>query len=818
MTYPARQFTSSELEVIGKDLLGNKLKRFQKSCQDVESLYPNSSNHSDLQKQLLRDILDSLMSTSASTRIKSGNIKGEVIGFSILRLKVDVDGDNFRYDNYRPLVKLIIKGGEDVDFWRAILDLDEKHQSPRAATPPLVRKSAACPDTPITHSSASQKDQQQTRDRIIARVFEEIKFTTYRSVGGFFEKFFGNPDWELRAREIYKSIEDWRVGERWVGLSDTPSQTDFDTWVLNFQEMFLSSERGRFFTTKKSQDLSGSESLRQVDLLVKRSSGILHESDETHNWGDIWVVGEHKASYSGVKGPLSQLAIYIREIFAAQPTRRFVHAFTICGTELETWVFDRSGCYSPSPFNIHKEPLRFVQVLTAYTMMNDEELGLNTFAEQLDNGIFINVEEALSGNKLKLQLQPDPLFCQRAIVCRGTACYLTRALDTEEWDCVTKFSWTSENRDPEAYILSQAKTRGVEGIAQLVGHCLITTIENIRSDLKFGERYTFSASRHKAQSRASSSKSRSAPSRIHQSGVSERQPSQKREWVGASSGSPKRFRSSNQHSSQSLPEVTYSIETPTAPSLTPAPSGPYDNRQLRCLVISPAGRPINKYKSLMELLTAMRDAIKGHRSLLQQGGILHRDVSENNIIITSGTEFAGMLIDMDLAKDLRKKDADGNVRRSGARCRTGTMEFMAIEVLRGESHTYRHDLESFYYVLIWQCGYHGWDFSQSQSKSRQKDNQLHNWYKGSYNEIAVTKTGMADPNTLDKLLREVFPPEFRLIKPLCKRLRDILFPIDTSTHGFFTGTFKDENKMYNEILAAFDDAIQSIRSNGDPVS
>jgi hypothetical protein len=29
------------------------------------------------------------------------------------------------------------------------------------------------------------------------------------------------------------------------------------------------------------------------------------------------------------------------------------------------------------------------------------------------------------------------------------------------------------------------------------------------------------------------------------------------------------------------------------------------------------------------------------------------------------------------------------------------MEFMAIEVLLGISHTYRHDLESFFYVLIW---------------------------------------------------------------------------------------------------------------------
>ena len=52
-----------------------------------------------------------------------------------------------------------------------------------------------------------------------------------------------------------------------------------------------------------------------------------------------------------------------------------------------------------------------------------------------------------------------------------------------------------------------------------------------------------------------------------------------------------------------------------------------------------------------------------------------------------------MLIDLDLAKEGKGP--------SGARHRTGTMEFMAIEVLLRISHTYRHDIEAFFYVLIW---------------------------------------------------------------------------------------------------------------------
>ncbi|PGH11270.1 hypothetical protein AJ79_05005 [Helicocarpus griseus UAMH5409] len=72
-----------------------------------------------------------------------------------------------------------------------------------------------------------------------------------------------------------------------------------------------------------------------------------------------------------------------------------------------------------------------------------------------------------------------------------------------------------------------------------------------------------------------------------------------------------------------------------------------------------------------------------HGLNIAERNILHRDISENNIIITNPTNtgFAGMLINLDLAKEL-------GTGRSGARCRTGTMEFMAIQVLRNIDHTY----------------------------------------------------------------------------------------------------------------------------------
>jgi hypothetical protein len=94
-----------------------------------------------------------------------------------------------------------------------------------------------------------------------------------------------------------------------------------------------------------------------------------------------------------------------------------------------------------------------------------------------------------------------------------------------------------------------------------------------------------------------------------------------------------------------------SIEEPEVDSLAGCESEAYGNRIHCCLVVSPAGRPLHAYRSVRELLEALRDAIVGHRSLLENGKILHRDI--NNIIITDHTaegDSKGRLIDLDLAK------------------------------------------------------------------------------------------------------------------------------------------------------------------------
>jgi serine/threonine protein kinase len=162
-------------------------------------------------------------------------------------------------------------------------------------------------------------------------------------------------------------------------------------------------------------------------------------------------------------------------------------------------------------------------------------------------------------------------------------------------------------------------------------------------------------------------------------------------------------------------------------------------------------------------LETLCDAIAGHKSLFENGKILHRDVSEKNIIITEHASEGGRkgrLIDLDLAKEL------DNV-SSGARHRTGTMQFMAIEVLEGKGHTYRHDLESFFYVFLWMCIRYGHEDTgelKALNRSRMKISRLRRWYTGTYTEIADVKLGHMDKNQFEYIVAE-FAPVFGELKP-----------------------------------------------------
>ncbi|EER43194.1 serine/threonine protein kinase Sgk2 [Histoplasma capsulatum H143] len=543
----------------------------------------------------------------------------------------------------------------------------------------------------------------------------------------------------------------------WAQFSGDPTQDNVLAWWFCLQEDYLSESCGTYYTTVSKADLTGSKAEQQVDLLLRSKDG--SPSQNKHDWRDILVVDELKKSKEiRTKATLLQIGRCVRKVFAAQPTQRFIHTFTVCSTKMKTWMFDHSGPYSSGVININEDLKQFFQVLIGYTMMSNEELGLDTFIARDEDGSKITVKGPGIPEEIELRLD-EMLSFQHAIMCHRTTCFLA---DVGEVEGVAKFSWVLDKQQLEIELLKLAGQRNVQGVTRIIGHSIITSI----TDMK------------------------------HRSLNKEMQ-------------KLKQSHSTNQLSSDTQPgnELAFSAQPAHKPSLFDR-NGEESNNNcvLHCLVISPAGRPIYKYKSPLELLKVLHNAIKAHQSLYLDGNILHQDISENNIIITNPDKadgHMGMLINLDLAKEVGSQ-------QSGARHQTGTMEFMAIEVLLNTDHIYQHDLKSFFYILIWQCAHHSWEKLnelQRQGQDQPKDSLLREWYTRTYKKIATYKQGNMEAGGFEYILQE-FPPDFKCIKPLCRTIQGMLFPY--GKEGLIVGTPQDPDRLYNPIIKAYDDAIAQI--------
>ncbi|KAI1735963.1 hypothetical protein F4680DRAFT_469445 [Xylaria scruposa] len=129
-------------------------------------------------------------------------------------------------------------------------------------------------------------------------------------------------------------------------------------------------------------------------------------------------------------------------------------------------------------------------------------------------------------------------------------------------------------------------------------------------------------------------------------------------------------------------------------------------------------------------------SIRGHESL-HKLGVLHRDISINNLLINEDTydsSLASFSIDRHLAIRTRR---DGS---SGAEGIAGTKPFVAIGALRGELHTYMHDLESFLWVLYWICIHY---YKEEGKTKCRVVRGFDLWNFCDPNQLAIFKSGIA---------------------------------------------------------------------------
>ena len=277
-------------------------------------------------------------------------IGDEDLASDLLALRRRVQKSDYDYNHFRALSQLVIDSASDIDVWSAVFNLI----SAVARVTPPRSIALSFDDTPSTRSTSSLEGSEQTRKNLDPELFFEIKGCTHRNVDGFFGKFFEGQSWSRQSKKVCTRMKTQHKRGRWTGFPDPPEQDAVWKWLSRFQNRHLRRSRGIFYTTDSTSDLTGGEAKRQVDILLKdridkedpkyerplsvfiktRSNG-----GEKHNWKDVRVVGELKRSERWLKGDfkagLLQLTRYIRDIFIAQPTRRFIYGFLLCGTLME---------------------------------------------------------------------------------------------------------------------------------------------------------------------------------------------------------------------------------------------------------------------------------------------------------------------------------------------------------------------------------------------------------------------------------------------------------------------------------------------------
>lgn len=579
----------------------------------------------------------------------------------------------------------------------------------------------------------------------------ELSGCVFRHVKGFYAKYFENQPWSVAVEQAAHVVHPNSARALCRDFLELQSQDSFSAWLARLQSTFLAEGHIRHHFPSRQVNTSD-VSLRAIVYLMVSSDR--SKSSSPSLTADARVFGDCSvdASDTGLES-VSRFCETARQVFQAQPTRRFLHGFQICGSTMELWVFDRSGAYSSEKLDLVERPDLLIRIMASYVMMSDEEVGFNSFIRHDGVGSYVAFGNADQDETERLYLDDNPIAAPQYLIGPGTTCYAARTSKSQTAEFAVKFAWREDSNHTERELLELTKERNVWGVIKALGWQDLDSIRDLRQGLQFNKPYDFLSAATDGRA--------------------------------ASEG-----------------------DTPTAASAGSDDDyvPPFLNRTFSCITTSPLGRSINKFDTTLEFLEACRDIAKALRSLYQDGKILHRDICIKNLIIPTRRNEGdpkGVLIDLDGALGLEKGPA-----RSGEL--VGSEGFMAIGILTGAQHTYRHDLESLFYVLFWVAICNDREHDDARSLRYQPEtSRLWGWCSTDFRSVSRNKSVDMSPEGFSRILGE-FSTQFKPLKGLARELRQLLFPI---RDGYlFTGSEMDQdgiNRLYDGMIDAFNRSIAS---------
>ncbi|KAI0429638.1 hypothetical protein F5Y09DRAFT_309977 [Xylaria sp. FL1042] len=736
-------------EIIRKNPISNGLDAFRESTSipcSGEAL--NQLNDEDFQNTTI-DLLLALQQLRASRVLRFGN-KTLLSGLS--RLTSAVASNDFEYARVKPLLAAVIAKKSDEEIW------DQVYSAVTESTPPPRPIASSLQQTPWLRNTSSFINSSEHR-KYVDDVLKEELGPMYAGLRNFHETYFGGvAGLDTAADAVFKSCTeggDPLFGEGgWSGWPQDANQDGVLSWFTNISDKLatLAEEYNPTPTRRRplvqpNKPIQGSTAERKIDVGFVSDNEVIQ--DGKCHWSQILVPGELKSNPSADTASKAWLDIgrYVREVLFAQDTRRFAIAFTLCGSFMRIWVFDRLGGIASDRFDINENGLRFVSTILGFLWMNEAQLGFDPTIITSGGKRYIEIDRNSRQERLVIDAVMRRAPC---IAGRATTCWKAHSEDDPRTPLVIKDSWQYTERGEEGELLQEATSKGVVNMGRYYHHYTVEvhgSDDDIRSNVRRGLDIT-TAENFRPQ--------RSAIPRAGKPTADSRE---------GRSTTPSQKRSASQTDAALPPSKRSCSVSPTKVDRNALP-----NRIHRRLIIRDYGKPICQASSRAALLSALEGCIAGHESL-RRAGILHRDISINNLMINeddSNPSWPAFLIDLDLAIREQREGA------SGAKGKTGTRAFMAIGALLGEQHSFMHDLESFFWVLFWICIH---DNGPDGKRLGRVVPQFDKWNYADTEELAQLKMGMvSDEDYFLKSTTQSFTKYYAPLASLVNRVRKAIFP------------------------------------------
>ncbi|KAJ2602275.1 hypothetical protein H4R99_002734 [Coemansia sp. RSA 1722] len=432
---------------------------------------------------------------------------------------------------------------------------------------------------------------------------------------------------------------------------------------------------------------------------------------------DIFAIIEVKryATASDQASAFEQLVRYTREVYDKQHNRRFAWGLTICGFELRICLFGSNYILASEKFDLQTDAgkQQLIRLLVYWSFCEDHRLGYDPTIRRLEYpGCWeidvpsLNAPEADPMQKFKV----ETFYSNTVIVSadrqfgRLTRCFLASRQKPEsnkqvgamKHDVIIKDAWPESEKDAnddkrdEVAHLKTIHTHMPKGVET----------DGTYPTLEAGGRVCFSRDPHSSESED--------PDFVEDNTSS---------LLGDILVDVNKSESSSAEAPESRKkEIAYRVH--------------------KRIATSPIGEPLRRLDSILELIIIVADVMRAHHDILENCKILHRDISNNNVMFSRTEEGSvkGLLIDFDHAIGVEPGSRKCHQQRSG------TLPFMSVNNLEnnGNKRTSLDDWESLIYLLCW-IGTFGLRNEHAPDQQTQESLHIGRWTSGTLETIARSK-------------------------------------------------------------------------------